>query len=225
LSSKEQQRLNVKGRRINLLTEFQSILPDFGCFYTPTYSGYAAKIKVNFDVSKGVAIFVKKPLSLEAKGEMYIFGNAKTKINENFTNTPKRMNYALIKARQGENFWVFNAHGQWHPGNKLDTSARFKQSRKIKSLLDSTAGSKIFCGDFNLMPDTQSIKILQVGMRDSIKEYNIQNTRNKISWDEHGNNQRFADYVFVSPEVQVQNFEVPYNEVSDHLPLILDFYL
>ena len=35
--------------------------------------------------------------------------------------------------------------------------------------------------------------------------------------------QHFADYVFVSKDVKVKKFEVPYLEISDHLPLILDF--
>ena len=32
-----------------------------------------------------------------------------------------------------------------------------------------------------------------------------------------------VDYVFVSPEVKVIDFSVPNIEISDHLPLILDF--
>jgi len=32
-----------------------------------------------------------------------------------------------------------------------------------------------------------------------------------------------SDYVFVSLEVKVKKFEVPNIEISDHLPLILDF--
>jgi endonuclease/exonuclease/phosphatase family metal-dependent hydrolase len=34
-----------------------------------------------------------------------------------------------------------------------------------------------------------------------------------------------VDYVFVSKDVQVKNFEVVNNDISDHLPLILDFEL
>ncbi len=34
---------------------------------------------------------------------------------------------------------------------------------------------------------------------------------------------RFADYVFVSPGVDVRAFRVPLDEVSDHAPLMLEF--
>ena len=34
--------------------------------------------------------------------------------------------------------------------------------------------------------------------------------------------QLFSDYVFVSPEVAVSGFSVPEDEISDHLPMIVD---
>ena len=33
----------------------------------------------------------------------------------------------------------------------------------------------------------------------------------------------FADYIFTSPEIIVSEFKVLSDEVSDHLPLLLDF--
>jgi len=36
---------------------------------------------------------------------------------------------------------------------------------------------------------------------------------------------RFADYVLVSQEIKVKDFHVPDVEVSDHLPMVLDFEL
>ncbi len=53
-------------------------------------------------------------------------------------------------------------------------------------------------------------------------------TRNKIGWeffkDQEGFvKQYYADYCFATSEIDVKNFEVPYVEVSDHLPLILKF--
>ena len=85
--------------------------------------------------------------------------------------------------------------------------------------------AKILCGDFNLMPETESIKMLGEAMRDLIKDYKITNTRNEISWKTYNNKQYFADFTFVSKDINVLNFEVPYNEVSDHLPMILEFEL
>ena len=90
-------------------------------------------------------------------------------------------------------------------------------------------GLKIIGGDFNLNPDTKSVKIFEeVGYKNLIMDFGIKNTRNEISWKQFQNKpgfvkQYFADYVFVSKDVKVRKFEVPYNEISDHLPQILEF--
>ena len=61
------------------------------------------------------------------------------------------------------------------------------------------------------------------GYKNLIKEFKIPTTRNEISWAKYENKQLFADFVFVSPDVKITNFSVPNNEISDHLPLILEF--
>ena len=124
---------------------------------------------------------------------------------------------------------IGNIHGMAFPGEKTDTSARIEQSEKIINYFNYKKGPKIIGGDFNLLPETKSVKMFEkAGYRNLIKEFDIKSTRNKVGWEQFKNDpgfvkQYFADYVFVSPEVKVKNFEVPDIEVSDHLPLILDF--
>ena len=123
-------------------------------------------------------------------------------------------------------FNLVNLHGKSRPGDKLDTPARIKQSEMIIDFLKSKPGPKIIGGDFNLLPDTESIKMFErAGYRNLIKDFDIKETRNKLSWQQFPDKekQHFADYCFVSPGVEVVNFKVPKNEISDHLPLILDF--
>ena len=84
-------------------------------------------------------------------------------------------------------------------------------------------------GDFNLMPDTKSINLFEnSGYRNLIKEFDIKETRNRFAWDTFKNDpdyvqQHFADYCFVSKDINVKSFEVPDIEVSDYLPLVLEF--
>lgn len=124
---------------------------------------------------------------------------------------------------------ILDVHGKAHPGHKFDTPARIGQSQKIIDFMKDKKGMKIIGGDFNLNPDTKSVKMFEeAGYRNLIKEFDIKSTRNKISWDQFKDEpgfykQYFADYCFVSKDVKVKSFEVPYNEISDHLPLILDF--
>src|SRR3989338_56760 len=112
-----------------------------------------------------------------------------------------------------------NFDGHWTPNFKGDNPARLEQSENIKKLLDNFEGAKILCGDFNVVPDTKSMEILETSMRNLVKEYNITTTRSHFYTKEH----KFADYILVSPEIQVKKFEVIQDVVSDHLPLMLEF--
>lgn len=118
---------------------------------------------------------------------------------------------------------ILNVHGVALPGNKLDYSKRIRQSREIIEFMKMIDGPKIIGGDFNLEPNTESVKMFEKnGYRNLIKEYNITTTRNHLSWDLYPDKQLFADYVFVSPDIKIKSFEVPDIEISDHLPLILE---
>lgn len=61
-----------------------------------------------------------------------------------------------------------------------------------------------------------------------IKDFKIERTRNDITWKYHSKGKRsfvkqyYADYVFTSPDTQINSFEVPNVEISDHFPLILN---
>jgi endonuclease/exonuclease/phosphatase family metal-dependent hydrolase len=79
--------------------------------------------------------------------------------------------------------------------------------------------SRILCGDFNLLPNTDSLTILEQGMRNLIKEYPVTSTRSRF----YEKPDKFADYILVSPEVVVEDFQVLDEAVSDHLPLLLEF--
>src|SRR5581483_7148606 len=96
---------------------------------------------------------------------------------------------------------ILNVHGKWYPGQKLDDTDRLEQSKIILEFAQKFSGPKIICGDFNLMPQTQSIAMLEGDYRNLIKDFGITNTRNEASWKAHNNKQYFADYTFVSPEI------------------------
>lgn len=127
----------------------------------------------------------------------------------------------------GERYIICNIHGAAFPGDKQDTEARIAQSTEILEFLKDKPGKHIIMGDFNLFPDTHSIKMLEeYGYRNLIREYNIDTTRNEMAWKSYPDNkQLWADYTFVSGNVEVTDFQVPKNEVSDHLPMILEFDL
>jgi endonuclease/exonuclease/phosphatase family metal-dependent hydrolase len=114
---------------------------------------------------------------------------------------------------------VVNLHGLWNGKGKTDCPERIEQSQKVKAFLETVSGAKILCGDFNLLPHTQSLALLEQDMRNLVKAYRITSTRSQF----YERPDRFADYVLTSPEVQVKHFCVLDENVSDHLPLLLTF--
>lgn len=213
------------GIRTNLLLEIKNILPDFSFFYFPTISGYNDKAqKVDFNLSHGQAIFVKSGIKIISHEDFFIFKDDKNlPLKVDFSNLPTPLQYINFK-KDGRDFSIFNFHGTPFPGNKLDTKRRLLEARKVKEIMEDKTGAKILAGDFNLLPQTQSIKIYESNMRNLIKEFNIQRTRSKLS-PFYGNPdfQKFADYTFVSKDIKIKSFEVPKLEISDHLPMILEF--
>ncbi|MDO8566366.1 MAG: endonuclease/exonuclease/phosphatase family protein [Candidatus Moranbacteria bacterium] len=121
--------------------------------------------------------------------------------------------------------YVCNLHGTSEPGEKLDTPGRLRQSQTLIDYFKEKEVPIIIGGDFNLLPQTKSIRIFEEnGYKDLIKDFGIKTTRNHYAWDKYPNSPHYySDYVFVSPAtLTVKEFSVPNNEVSDHLPLILD---
>jgi endonuclease/exonuclease/phosphatase family metal-dependent hydrolase len=102
---------------------------------------------------------------------------------------------------------------------KSDSPERIAQSQKIRNFLDSIDKPKILCGDFNLRPDTESMKILEKGMNNLIQIYDITSTRTSL----YDKEEKFADYVLTSPDVVIKAFQKLFHEVSDHAPLLLEF--
>lgn len=127
----------------------------------------------------------------------------------------------------GKSLYVCNAHGISRPINKLDTTGRLKQSSDLIDFFQDKSGAKMIGGDFNLLPIAESIKTFEKnGYQNLVEKFNIETTRNHFAWDRYPDNkQLFADYIFISKDIVVDKFEVPINEISDHLPLILHFTL
>jgi len=132
-----------------------------------------------------------------------------------------------VKLKVGNlEFYVGGVHGKALPGDKLDSEIRLSQSKKILESFSTENAPRIIGGDFNLMPGTRSIKMFEeAGYRNLIKKFSIKDTRGELNRRQFKKDeiQYFADYVFISPEVKVKKFSVPNLEISDHLPLMLDF--
>ncbi len=210
-------------RRMNLYEEFSKILTKHqGYFYTSLedYVIFSRTdvYKTDFNLKFGLSIFVKNDINVDSSGEFFIYGKRNIFDANNLNTLPKNAQYISFTS-MGKKFTICNLHGIWLKEGKNDSPSRIQQSKIINQFLDKQMGTKILCGDFNLDMNTKSVEILEKGLRNLIQEYHIQTTRNKLFPGE----EKFADYTFVSKDITVKSFKVPDIEVSDHLPMILEF--
>ena len=206
------------GARMFLFEELSRLLPEFNGFFEIRAAGWDFEGKVNGPVSHGLAVFVKNNLRVKSVNGKLIA------IVDHYPDRWVKAQVVQLES-QGKDLAVVNFHGISKPGDKLDTPERLDQSKKLGEIWNSLQGGKILIGDFNLDPNTESLKMLAGLGKNLIAEFNIKNTRNEVSWSRHESKQMFADYAFTSGDIKVKGFEVPYNEVSDHLPMILEFEL
>ena len=121
----------------------------------------------------------------------------------------------------GKKIRLLNYHGIWSK-DKMETDKTKRACEIIKSLALEVDYPSIITGDFNLFPNTESISLFKPELISLIDQYNINTTR--PATNELSDKQRNAvDYIFISHGIKVNNFEIIQSDVSDHLPLVLDF--
>ena len=64
-----------------------------------------------------------------------------------------------------------------------------------------------------------SIRLLEANLQNLIKTHDIRSTRTGL----YSKEEKYADYVLISPEIIVNSFTVLADEISDHAPLFLDY--
>lgn len=180
---------------------------DFGGFIE--YGNY---IKSKFKILQGMSVFVQGHFSYMTDWEY---------VSDHPGEEPRMVQIADIKINSFQKLRILNYHGIWSK-NKQGTNRTKSACQKLIQLASEVAYPSLICGDFNLFPNTESIKILKDNFRSLVDEYNIVRTRpksNELSVTERN----VVDYIFVSKEIETKKFEVIDSDVSDHFPLLLEF--
>lgn len=193
----------------NILQEVTKVLEnDFDVYFRPHH-------KEDY----GLAMYVKKSIPVLEEGERFVH-KYKGYINLENAGLHSR-NVQFLKIGEGEQMiTVMNFHGLWNGMGKNDSEDRIIQSENIIQFLGEQQGKIILAGDFNLLPNTKSLQMLEeFGLRNLIKEYKVTSTRTSY----YTKPEKFADYILVSSDVAVRDFRVLPEEVSDHSALLIDF--
>lgn len=165
----------------------------------------------------GIGVYLKKGIEVLEEGAIMIHPS-RSNDGEIDGHHERNLQWVNIKHKGGV-VTIINVHGLWNGKGKTDTQDRIDQSNRIKDFMKSLNNPIILCGDFNLLPDTKSLKIVSGGLVDHVKINNISSTRTSYYKKEV----KYADYIFTSPEIKVKEFNVLPHEVSDHSPLYIEF--
>jgi endonuclease/exonuclease/phosphatase family metal-dependent hydrolase len=205
----------------DLYGELEETLSDFDGFHSPSQT-----LTDEFGtMTYGLGMFVRKGIPVLDRGTYEIFRldeYPELGLPEGMRLWNRLLQYVTVKLGDKE-VSLFNFHGMWTGGGKDDAPVRLQQSSRIREFFSEHTRAKIICGDFNLNPQTQSIKLLEEGMRNLIKESGITSTRSHFYKRFDEKDKHYADYILVSPEISVNEFKVIQEPISDHLPLYLDF--
>lgn len=189
----------------NLFTDIEGVLTEHKGYFKPHFIDYY-----------GLAMFVKKDIEVIKEGDISVYEIPNYQVGDD--NHPRNLQFVTFK-NDNKEVTVANIHGLWTGINKKDTEDRLEQSRRIKTFLSSISGVKILCGDFNLLPDTESVKIIEsIPLRNLVADYGVTSTRTSL----YNKPDKFADYIFISKDIEVKEFKVLPDEVSDHSPLLIE---
>lgn len=197
----------IEGEVEDLFDKLKAVLPNFEGYYTEMIPGI------------GITIFIRKNIKVKDFKSHVILSseeNQNVQTSNGYMPHPRVLQVLTLQ----NNLFVLNFHGI--PGNfKKDTKERALQLERLQKVLDGINGPMILVGDFNLNPDTTTILELEKQFRNLVKEGNFKTTRSSLY--ERKSIMPFADYAFVSKDLEVKSFDVLPDEVSDHLALSVEF--
>lgn len=201
-------------------------------FFSPNYRirGFRQKnfhLKENFDFEFGGFLdtgnYIKSKFKILKKSKIFVLGEY-SKVTDWSTwpkNQAKAVQIVDLERPDLKKLRVLNYHGIWTK-EKIGNRETLDACKKIKQLATEVNYPTIITGDFNLFPETESMRIFKGNFVSLVDKYNIQTTRPKTNELSHLA-RNVIDFIFVSKDINVASFKVLNVDVSDHLPLILDF--
>lgn len=210
-------------QRANLFDEIGAILPGHDAFFAPTARGDLFDGDRAIPSEFGLATFVRKSLTVIAQAQDFVHG---TFSPDGWGPHPRARNahcLRLFNHEDGFSMSIAQMHGLRDVAGKGDTPARDAQTKALIELIGRVWRDNerlVVCGDFNVLPDSRMFGALAgLGLTDLITSRGHTDTRTSY-YEKPG---RFADYMLVTPEVEIIRFDaVAEPEVSDHRALLLE---
>jgi endonuclease/exonuclease/phosphatase family metal-dependent hydrolase len=112
---------------------------------------------------------------------------------------------------------ILNHHGHHVPDHKNGNEETMRQCMMIVEYVEKLEGPVVLCGDFNLVPESESLEQINKILVNHPKERGVLTTRTPLT-----HKTEVCDYIFTSPDLQVKNFQVLDDIASDHKALTIE---
>ncbi|MFH1597503.1 MAG: endonuclease/exonuclease/phosphatase family protein [Patescibacteria group bacterium] len=197
-------------------------------FFGPQWFAYADiknnKVCRDFGgkIEQGNEVISRFPIK-RAANEHYHKSYEDSSDRTNFHTDDHARSVAIVELDvAGQPLQILTLHGLY-TRDKKDIPRTIKQSKYIIEAAKRKKNPTIIAGDFNLLPDTKSIALMEKEFSNLIKEYKITSTIPKFDHGTETTKKGVLDYIFINDQIKVNDFQVRETDISDHLPLILDF--
>jgi endonuclease/exonuclease/phosphatase family metal-dependent hydrolase len=215
-------------QRTDLLADVSALLPrGYQAFFAPAMRGPLTDADgVAFASEFGNAIWVGQNLAVTDYVHRFVHGTYRPD-GWGAPPVPRPIQVLRLHDPVSMRFFILaHLHGLRDPAGKGDTPERDAQAKAILAAIAAVrqpGDAVVLAGDLNLLPDSQTFAALAtIGLTDLVRQHGHTDTRTSL----YAKPQRFADYICVTPDIHVLQFDVPaLPEVSDHRPLVLDFAL
>jgi endonuclease/exonuclease/phosphatase family metal-dependent hydrolase len=173
----------------------------------------------------GNATFYKKTFKCLSKNILYLHQNTKPFPSESkeFDKHGRTVLHLELEIN-GKPISFLNTHLAWSP-TAADTPIKLEQGQKLVNYVQKLKQPFILTGDFNVDANSQIIKSLNEYAKNLTTQNKITNTLNP---NLHKAKHLFppglaVDFIFVSPEIKTENFQLITEDISDHYALTANF--
>lgn len=207
----------VAGGRSYFFLDLEEILTATGYeyfYFTPSWVGRYMRREAQW----GNCILSKLPL--KSMHSFYTFHDLVSDfdfLEDTDYNRGRSLQHVVVETDKGK-LNILNHHGHQLPDHKNGNEETLKQCGMIADYIKDLSGSVVLCGDFNLEPNSESIEMINKLLVNHVKEQDITSTRTPLTHKTEA-----CDYIFTSPDIEVKNFQVLDDIVSDHKALTVEF--
>lgn len=194
----------------NFFVTVEQIEEASGLEYESRSSNYSLKMSTGV-VQQGNVILAREKIIEEEIKSVY----GENKLLESLEDL-KNHEYTVQRAKLESGLTIFNHHGYWLP-TPMGDEKTVEIMQKVADFVKKADGPVVMCGDLNIIHDSPAMRALDF-LHDLTAENDIKNTLNSLKF----NGEVACDHILVNDSIDVQNFVVSNEIVSDHKGLIAE---